>query len=91
MGEHGGEVVHRGEGAGVGDADGLRVGFQDAAVEGFGGGEVALVVQGGGEVVHGAEHAGGGGALVEGFSGREDFVEERGGFGVFALFCQGGA
>ena len=56
-------------------------------MEGFGGGEVALVVLCGGEVVHGAEHAWGGGALVEGFSGCEDFVEERGGFGVFALFC----
>ena len=56
-------------------------------MEGFGGGEVALVVQCGGEVVHGAEHAWGGGALVEGFSGCKDFEEERGGFGVFALFC----
>ena len=55
-------------------------------MEGFGGGEVALVVQCGGEAVHGAEHAWGGGALVEGFSGCEDFEEEHGGFGVFALF-----
>ena len=65
----------------------MRFRFQDAPVEGFGGGEVALVVQGGGEVVHGAEHASRGGALVERFSGCKDFEEERGGFGVSTLFC----
>ena len=60
-------------------------------MEGFGGGVVAFVVQCGGEIVHGAEHARGSGALIEGFSGCKDFEEERGGFGVFALFCKGGA
>ena len=48
---------------------------------------MALVVEGGGEVVHGAEHGWGGRVLIEGFSGREDFAEEGGGFGEFALFC----
>lgn len=56
-------------------------------MEGFGGGEFTLVVQCGGEVVHGAEHAWGSGALIEGLSGCKDFEEEGGGFGVFTLLC----